>query len=107
MRVPLGPEAGEATGHALICTRLVGDGHCGDRATHHIIWDEDVNNSLSCAPHTEDSARRWDFVQIHPTDDSACGIPGSLWLRGEHRCVMDCLEEEPVLRSAAHAGAAS
>jgi hypothetical protein len=55
----------------------------------------DRENSLCCNKHRA-GALALDPVEVHSTFDSACGMPDSVWLRVERRCVMDLLDDEPV-----------
>jgi hypothetical protein len=87
------------TGYALVCTHEQDGALCGAPARWHIIWTEDVEHGHACDAHKH-QAYAHDPVEIHSNTDSACGMPGSYWLREEHRCAMDLLGEEPAIAAA-------
>ncbi len=73
---------------------------CGRPSTTHVMWpgDQEVApTSTACDEHAE-YARGFGIVDEHPTADSACCMPGSLWVEGPpSTCVIDESGVEPVL----------
>lgn len=110
----VGREVAAETGYALVCNATVGsDPHtgalCGKPATHHIRWNQETTvNSFAC---DEDLGVAFNFnpFDVHSTENSACGMPGSQWVPREPNkpsyCTMPVLEDEPALSGAALVGA--
>lgn len=59
--------------------------HCGQRATWHVMWDGDLDNSFTCDEHMGLIKRRWMYDDRHPVV-ADCGMPGALWLYKDNRC---------------------
>jgi hypothetical protein len=62
--------------------------YCGQPGTWHVMWDGDLDNSVTCDGHMELIKRRWMFDDRHPLG-ADCVMPGALWLYREQRCGFD------------------
>jgi hypothetical protein len=83
----LGRYTDAETGHAPICTRELDGPLCAAPAAWHIIWPGG-DGGMACDEHAAE-ARSLDHRQIHRLARGACGLPGSLWVEPERRCVLD------------------
>jgi hypothetical protein len=106
----LGRQVDVETGYALVCNATPGEDPatgklCGQRATHHIRWEEaTTENGFACDRHL-DFALSFDPHDVHGVENSACGMPGSWWVPGDpSHCTMLALDDEPVLEGAAMVG---
>lgn len=85
-RPPLGEQCGP-----IQCSRLLRfpdeGSRCPRDATHHVIWDEAIENGICCDEHTAE-ARGWDHFAIHAYE-MTCSMPGAMFLLDENRCVVD------------------
>lgn len=88
------------TGCALVCGATP-DGNpdtgaiCGQPATHHLKWNTDGENGLSCDQHL-DAGLGFGPVDVHGTDNGACGMPGAVWVDGSpSHCTMFALDDDP------------
>jgi hypothetical protein len=90
-RSHLGRHTDAETGHAPICTRDLGGPLCAAPAAWHIIWPGG-DGGMACDEHVAE-ARSLDPRQIHRLAWGACGLPGSLWIESERRCVLDVGED--------------
>lgn len=109
----LGREVAVETGYALVCNATPDgdpntDALCGKPATHHIRWEEaTTENGLACAMHL-DFALSFDPYDVHSVENSACAMPGSVWMPGNPSyCVLAALDEEPELVGVGLVGLAS
>ena len=59
--------------------------YCGVRATWHVMWDGELDNSFTCDEHMELIQRRWMYEDRHPVV-ADCGMPGALWKYKDKRC---------------------
>jgi len=59
--------------------------YCHQPATWHVMWDGDLDNSLTCDQHMDLIQRRWMYDDRHPVV-ADCGMPGALWLYKLKRC---------------------
>lgn len=107
----LGRQTDVETGYALVCNATPGEDPntaalCGNRATHHVRWEEaTTENGFACAEHL-DFALSYEPFDVHGVGDSACGMPGACWMPGDPSyCAMPALDEEPVLTGAQPIGA--
>jgi hypothetical protein len=97
----LGRETDVETGYALVCNATPGgnpltDAICGKLAVLHVQWEEaSTENGFACEEHLSFALgfNPWD---CHDTGSSACGMPGSFWVRGQpSHCTMLALDDEP------------
>jgi hypothetical protein len=102
----VGRETNAETGYALVCTATT-DGDpdtgplCGKPATHHIRWEAaTTENGLACRGHL-DLVFGLHPYDVHSVENSACSMPGSLWVPGDPSyCTMLALDERPELTAA-------
>lgn len=109
----VGRETDEETGYALVCTATPGgdpqtEPLCGKRATHHLRWEAaTTENGFACAEHLG-FALKFDPVDVHSVENSACGMPGAWWMPGDPSyCTMLALDKEPERAGMALIGAPS
>jgi len=103
----VGRRTDEETGYALVCNATPSGGNphtdaiCGQPATYHIRWEErTTENGFACGQHLGFALAFAPF-DVHSVEDSACGIPGALWVTGRpSHCAMAVLDDEPVLIAA-------
>ncbi|WP_158070490.1 hypothetical protein [Streptomyces luteocolor] len=58
---------------------------CGRPATWHVMWDEVLDNSLTCDEHMTLIQQRWVYVDRHPVT-ADCTMPGAEWVFLNDRC---------------------
>jgi hypothetical protein len=58
---------------------------CGRPATWHVLWDREMQTSLSCDEHMRLIEARWVFDDRHRVG-SDCNMPGALWRFNAGRC---------------------
>ncbi len=99
----VGPECQGLARYTLDCayTGVTADGPlCGLPATTHVQWRDDGDvliTSVACDEHAV-FARSFGAVAEHPTADSACCMPGTIWIDGPpSRCVIDDSGTRPEL----------
>lgn len=99
----VGAESPAWAHYSLVCvySGVTPDGPlCGKPATTHVRWTDgpgDAIASSACDLHAE-YARTYGILDEHPTADSACCMPGSIWIDGPpSRCVIDDSGVEPEL----------
>lgn len=64
---------------------------CGRSATWHVMWDGQLDNSLTCDEHMALIQQRWMYADRHPIT-SDCAMPGALWVFFDDRCEFPELE---------------
>lgn len=73
--VPKGkPRPGDQT-----CGYTEAGEYCGQPATWHVLWDGDLDNSVTCDEHMMLIQRRWVYDDRHPVT-ADCTMPGALWM---------------------------
>lgn len=79
---------------------------CSRRATWHVIWTPDGENSIGCDEHAQEAEKRWTRYDRHPLTET-CGMPDSniiwSWDEAPGRCVWVVSEETLALAEAAKA----
>jgi hypothetical protein len=75
-------------------------GDCGKPATWHVMWDDTLDNSMTCGEHMALILRRWVFLDRHPVH-ADCNMPGALWLFKGNRCEMPGSDDGTVEHAAA------
>ncbi|MFJ3950308.1 hypothetical protein ACIPXV_09585 [Streptomyces libani] len=75
---------------------------CGQPATWHVMWDGQLDNSLTCDEHMTLIQQRWMYADRHPVT-ADCTMPGALWVFVNDRCefpapasAASCYAETPV-----------
>lgn len=58
---------------------------CGRPATWHVMWDGQLDNSLTCDEHMTLIQQRWMYADRHPIT-ADCTMPGALWVFLNDRC---------------------
>ena len=58
--------------------------HCGEPASHHVIWDIETRNGFCCPEHAAEARRLWDCV-MHAVGPN-CGMPGSFYNWDRNEC---------------------
>ncbi|SDL27995.1 hypothetical protein [Streptomyces indicus] len=58
---------------------------CGKPGAWHVMWDAELDNSITCNEHMELIQRRWMYIDRHPIT-SDCTMPGALWIFLNDRC---------------------
>lgn len=64
---------------------------CGKPATWHVMWDAELDNSLTCDEHMALIQQRWMYADRHPVT-ADCTMPGALWVFLNDRCEFPELE---------------
>ncbi|MET7687973.1 hypothetical protein ABZT06_08330 [Streptomyces sp. NPDC005483] len=58
---------------------------CGKPATWHVMWDVQLDNSLTCDDHMALIQQRWMYADRHPVT-ADCTMPGALWVFVNDKC---------------------
>lgn len=59
--------------------------YCGQPGTWHVMWDGQLDNSVTCDEHMALIQRCWVYDDRHPVV-ADCTMPGALWLYRRNRC---------------------
>ena len=68
-----------------VCSRWMVGSPCGASATHHVIWNLEMENGAVCGTHAAEARKHWVYLGLHPYTP-ACTPPGE-WMPSEDRCV--------------------
>ncbi|MDP5310396.1 hypothetical protein [Streptomyces poriferorum] len=58
---------------------------CGKPAAWHVMWDAQLDNSLTCDEHMNLIQQRWMYADRHPIT-ADCTMPGALWVFVNDKC---------------------
>lgn len=100
----VGRDVVDEIGYALVCTAVGPGGNphadplCGKPAVVHVRWEpETTENGFACADHAQFAATFRPY-QTHSVANSACGMPGSVWMDTEDGgsvCEIIALDGDP------------
>ncbi|RLL68141.1 hypothetical protein D7M15_16285 [Streptomyces sp. Z26] len=70
----------------------------------HVMWDAQLDNSVTCAEHMQLIQERWVYADRHPMT-ADCTMPGALWVYVNDKCYVpqtDLAAYERVITEAVH-----